>query len=254
MDTMPIEIFHYITQPCDLVLTIVAFGMCNWHLYENLLGLMARFPELDKAVKYNPRIIKRNDAAAAQHIRNGIVIDFTLGKISIEYMRTFTNYYGSILCVDGGNASLSICDYIERVLMLKHLPTAIDTINKYLYQAQYIHFEDSYAPKRIIDKIYKFVNVKFTYERMLRLTFTATFMGHDRQLIDNIWYRNYAHRAEERWRMDYYINHMIDLAKGLFRSAFGDINFEQVLTAWIDKVNTTYPYARIYFISEGFKK
>ncbi|QKE50296.1 hypothetical protein F-VV10_0176 [Faustovirus] len=229
MEQRPIEIFeifHHITQPCDLVITIVALGICNRLCYRYFNRLMGRFVELARAHKTRPRAIKPSNVLLRQRIINGIITDFAIGEISLNYIIAFKQYYRDIACAIDDPKLLGS---IECVLLGSSDTQTTDI--KYITR-----FKTTYqgtTTEAIINKLYDSFYIRFGWSSMMRFTFAAIYAGQSESIIRKLWEHNYR-RIGEKWKITESMHKMQNAISGFINRQYGDIDYHKLRESWLD--------------------
>lgn len=231
MEHRPIEIFeifHHITQPCDLVITIVALGICNQQCYKFFNRLMGRFVELARAHKTHPRAIKPSNVLLRQRIINSIITDFAIGEISLNYIIAFKQYYRDIV-VDIN--CLKLVDFIERALLMD-LPSNLQ-FNNTMYVARFKTIYQGMTTGAIIDGVHKMYAIKFSWPSMMRFIFAAIYTGQNEGIIYTLWEYNYRCIADKA-KLNNIMFDTIDTIGSFINRQHGVIDYQKLREEWLD--------------------
>ncbi|AMN83123.1 hypothetical protein E24_00192 [Faustovirus] len=238
MEACPVEIFYLIAKPCDLLLTIVAFGLANHHLYENFMGLVVRFKTISEAHKKpNLRAIKPSDPALASLIVDNLMFDFATGDVSLNYMNVFRGYYGK--CVIFDHSKKTVAEFVERVLLFEHIPEFNKNITEYPGKAKWLRVDYNHQSNIVLDRLFKFIKVKLSWEWILRLLFIATYTGHDFKISEKLWVVNFDPAVSWYKYTSGYFHNIIDEIKQLIGRGIG-ISYNELLNTWMQSINTSY--------------
>ncbi|AMP44260.1 hypothetical protein PRJ_Dakar_00307 [Faustovirus] len=231
MEQRPIEIFeifHHIAQPCDLVITIVALGICNQQCYKFFNRLMVRFPELARAHKTHPRAIKPSNALLKQYVINDIVTNFAIGEISLNYIIAFKQYYKGITCaIDNPK----LIDFIEHVMLSGSNDAQICANISHISR-----FKSTYQcadTEAVFDKLYGMFNIRFSWLSMMRFTLAAIYAGQSESVIRKLWQYNYR-RIDEKWKITESMHNMKSAISGFINRQYGDIDYLSLQKGWLD--------------------
>jgi hypothetical protein len=149
----------------------------------------------------------------------------------------FSRYYGKHVVFDHSNKS--VASFIERVLLFEHLPHIHTTVTKYVGKATMVNVDRMSSPEVILDKLFQFIKVKFSWEGLWRMMFVAVYVGHDMILLKKLWEHQFNPDLWEYQHTERYFHNIVDGIKRLITNMPAS-SYDVVLHKWMLNIDTTY--------------